>query len=116
MANFTHVPYVDGNLQDWVGVKQHEQFGFTGKGCEWRENTSFYAKMTYVGYSRGQSSTKFTWMDEGGNFYPMFVTDLDAVLVDGLISFSQEGGPVAILGTWIVTKRGQNYGIKLVTE
>lgn len=113
----THAPYIEGNLQDWVGAKYPTPFrGRPGEASEWRENLPFYAQLTYVGYSRGRSSVNFTWVDGNGSTYPMFLTDLDSILVDGQVSYADTGFPVAVLGNWIVTKRGQSYGIKKVIE
>lgn len=114
----THAPYLDGNLLDWVSAAYPNpisQWPYK-LACEWRENVPFEAKMTYEGFGRGQSSTKFYWLDEQGRKYPMFVSDMDALLKAGKPLLSTDGGAVYVSGTWMVAKKGSNFGIKLVTE
>jgi len=73
---------------------------------EWRPVVEFKATLTYKTYRRGRSAAYFEFEDEKGREYPMFLKEFDEVvhhLVKGSVS-----------GTWIPTKRGQNFGIKLV--
>lgn len=81
----------------------------TEEGPEWRPVEPFAKTLQYTGFARGYSAAYFLWKDADGHTYPMFLTDMDAVLKTGL-------SPTALIGLWIVCKRGQNYGIRLVTD
>lgn len=81
----------------------------TSEGPEWREVVPFAKTLKYKTYARGYSAAYFIWEDADGHTYPMFLTDLDTLLKHGYTSS-------AIMGLWIVCKRGQNYGIRLVND
>ena len=73
----------------------------------WREVEPFEATLEYVHYTRGRSSVTFVWQDlKTGQQYPMFLTDMDKI-----VKLVQVG---RIRGTWEASKRGTNYGIRLV--
>ncbi len=75
---------------------------------EWRPNTPFEAALHIVGTERGRSAARFIAENtETGARYPLFMTDLLAIVQNGTI----ERG--VIFGTWVGRKRGQNYGISL---
>ena len=72
-------------------------------------NYEFSDIMIFDGFSRGRSSVKAHFVSETtGRKYEMFVSDLgDAIRADGLHN-------ARIDGKFTFTKRGQNYGVKLV--
>ena len=72
-------------------------------------NYEFSDTMIFDGFSRGRSSVKAHFVSETtGRKYEMFVSDLgDAIRADGLHN-------ARIDGKFTFTKRGQNYGVKLV--
>lgn len=72
-------------------------------------NCEFSDTMIFDGFSRGRSSVKAHFVSETtGRKYEMFVSDLgDAIRADGLHN-------ARIDGKFTFTKRGQNYGVKLV--
>ena len=72
-------------------------------------NYEFSDIMIFEGFSRGRSSVKAHFVSETtGRKYEMFVSDLgDAIRADGLYN-------ARIDGKFTFTKRGQNYGVKLV--
>lgn len=74
---------------------------------ELRKNEAFKASLRYVGYSRGRSSAKIVFMlAETDRRVEMFLTDFDAAV------FHMVRGVVT--GTFCYTKRGENYGVKLL--
>lgn len=77
---------------------------------KWRENTPFHAVLSIQGTQRGRSAARFTWTDNDGHRYPMFMTDM----VDTAKSGSIIRG--VCVAWWTVQKRGQNYGIRVATQ
>lgn len=93
-----------------VPFNRNVMLDYPNYGAEWVELQPFYApSMEFVGYSRGQSSTKFDVEDENGLRYPIFVSDLFEILKSGNIYSGVIYGEV-----WQAVKKGQNYGIKLL--
>jgi hypothetical protein len=90
----------DGNQLSFPGYTFHE----------WRDNYEFDATLTYETYGRGRSSVTFYWKDDDGHRYTMFVSDFD----DILNSVGLHGKKVT--GRWTFVKKGQDYGVKLVTS
>lgn len=79
---------------------------------EWRPNNPFEAALTLEGQQRGRSAAYFLWRDEDTNTrYPMFISSM----VDCLQNFAVIEGSTDI-ASWIVVKRGQNYGIELYRD
>lgn len=76
-------------------------------GTEWRDNYEFEAKMKVVGWGRGRSSITFTLVDENDVKYPTFASTFYE-----MIPHMSNG---EISGTFTFCKRGQNYGLKLVS-
>lgn len=75
---------------------------------EWRDNCQFEDTLTYKCYGRGRSSAVFVFTKSDGKTVSMFMTDIDDIIpkmVNGVLS-----------GTFTYTKRGTNYGIKLVAN
>lgn len=77
-----------------------------GQEAEWRPIEPFTAALTYDGYGRGRSAVYFHWkhLDTGAR-YPMFLTDMDALLNAGLVQGH------LVTGRFTVVKRGKNYGL-----
>lgn len=89
----------DGDLVHYVADYVKDDY-------DWRPVKEFKATLTYKDFTRGRSAAYFLFTDKKGREYPMFLKEFDEVvhhLVKGVIS-----------GTWIPTKRGTNFGIKLV--
>ena len=76
------------------------------RGVEFRPFKDVELSLTYDGYERGRSAVTFYWRDKENVRYPMFATELDRLIKDGMISNK-------IGGLWSAEKRGQNYGIRL---
>lgn len=96
---FAEVPYnpVTGHMESYP---RHSS--------EWRPNAPFKAALRIVGTERGQSAARFIAEDtETGTRYPMFMTELLAVVQTA--TFEQGVVP----GVWVGCKRGANYGIRL---
>lgn len=75
----------------------------------WRWNEAFPARLTVVRTERGRSAAHFIWKDEADQERTMFMTDVFDLLQHANI----QGG--SVFGTWAYRKRGQNYGVYLVT-
>lgn len=79
------------------------------KEIEWRPNDPFETTLVLVGQERGRSAARFIWEDPTTQTrYPMFMSGmLDLVknhtIIKGIVT-----------ATWIVVKRGQNYGLEAV--
>lgn len=77
---------------------------------EWRVPEPMKAVLVYEGYARGRSAAYFMWRHATtGTRYPMFMTDLDAMLRARTIPIQ------GVHATWIECKRGSNYGIRVAT-
>lgn len=77
---------------------------------DWRPNDPFEATLTIRRLERGRSAARFWFEDEATKtMYPFF----GQTLVDMLTASDMIQGKVR--GTWIVVKKGANYGIELYT-
>lgn len=75
---------------------------------DWRPNDPFDATLTIRRLERGRSAARFWFEDEATKtMYPFF----GQTLVDMLTNADMIKGKVR--GTWIVVKKGANYGIEL---
>lgn len=74
------------------------------------DNFEFQDTLKLVGYSRGRSSTNFTMARLSGKTVSVFVSDFFSMASSENFSAGQ------ITGRFTFTKRGQNYGCKLVGE
>jgi len=75
---------------------------------DWRPNDPFFAELTILHLERGRSAARFWFEDEATHtLYPFF----GQTLVDMLRESDMIKGKVK--GTWIVVKKGANYGIEL---
>lgn len=79
---------------------------------DWREVVPFEATLTLTPeVTSGRSAKYLHWVDDEGHRFPMFVTDLVGVV---LSNARIERGRMS--GSWVVCKRGANYGIKYYEE
>ena len=76
----------------------------------WKDPEPFSATLTLIGFSRGRSAANFDFESETGARFTVFMTDLMAMIQ----SPAWQSGKIS--GTFVPTKRGQNYGIKLVEK
>lgn len=72
---------------------------------------NFVAPLQLRGVYRGRSAATIRWMDDSGRSYPMFLTDLEHLLMNATV----ENGRTNML-EWKAVKRGQNYGIAMVDQ
>jgi hypothetical protein len=77
-------------------------------GPTWVKNYEFTATLAFTGFERGRSAAYAYFEDEAGKRYCMFLTNLADVIP------RMSAGHIS--GTWTFCKRGQNFGIRLVTE
>lgn len=73
---------------------------------EWRPNAPFSDTLTFNTYSRGRSAAYFHFKRTDGTGVCMFLTDMEEAIPHLM------GGKLR--GTFQFTKRGQNYGLKLI--
>ena len=78
---------------------------------DWRPNVPFRATFMLKGSARGRSAAYYLWEDAAGREWPMFITDM----TDRVRHESALHAGVAT-ATWMVAKRGENYGLRLATE
>lgn len=112
-SSVTEAPYDrDGNLcHHETDGRWYETIGpgprdYVFHEPEWKPIAEFAAALVYDGYGRGRSAAYAFWKDTAsGARYPMFMTDLDAVLSSGVMQGS------TVTGRFTVSKRGQNFGI-----
>lgn len=65
--------------------------------------------LSFQGFERGRSAAHAIWKDEQGRRFVMFLVDLDDLI--------QIGNPIKeVQASWVVTKKGQDYGIKLAPQ
>lgn len=117
------VPFRNGSMQPYVGytiTDDEERTCFEAGsvvshtnswhgGDEWRPNIPFENVLHYEGFARGRSSAGFTFKDSEGHTYWMFMKDMDDLIRSG-------AKPLTVCGTFEFVKRGQNYGVRLLTE
>jgi hypothetical protein len=96
------------NLQG--SLLHHAVERYSGSLVEWRENVPFEATVRMNHHRRGRSATYFVWTDDKGHEYPMFMTDLLDLVANSVIDKG------VVTARWVVSKYGQNYGIKLYSE
>lgn len=89
--------------------EQGDLVTYPNRCAEWRDNYEFEDTLEYEGYSRGRSSVTIIFTGSTGVKYEMFVSDFDEVIrtkgLDGKI----------VTAKWTFVKKGQNYGLKLVS-
>jgi len=99
MTTVDRVPYdADGSLLHYARTDQ--------PGVNWSDNKPFIRSLQIVRSVRGRSSAYLLWGGADGETYPMFISDLIRLLQGQGI---RKGGKVTT--TWVVVKRGMNYGL-----
>lgn len=121
MAKKIVFPLKNGDLQHWVWSSDYptdneiEEIYKTNtplvKGnITWIPYQKLYLHLQYVDYSRGRSSVLFEYRDRiTGNKYPMFLSNFDELLKNGI-------NPVEIQGYFEPIKKGQNFAIKYIFD
>lgn len=71
----------------------------------WMDNEPVKMTLTLNSMERGRSAARFIWKSEDGRKYPMFMTDMLALIKEHVIDHGK------VEAEWIVKKRGQNYGV-----
>ena len=116
------VPFHKGSMLEWTSNEIDEvetprwndfrkelYIGYC-EADEWRDNEPFRATLEYVGLEKGRSSIKAIWKDAEEHRFAMWPDVIYAVLQVGV----QPGGKFT--ETFIVRKKGANYGIELYNE
>lgn len=105
------VPFANGNMLDWTTGKPGEQktfgYGAYGTPIDWRPNEPFKATLTVKMLERGRSAARIWFEDPDGRRYPMFGQSL----IETMQKLVFTNGTAE--ATWIVVKRGANYGIEI---
>ena len=106
------VPYDQhGNLMFWVDGQS--AYSYLGEGYvpyTMRPNAAFAATLTLDSMRSGRSAKYLVWRDLDDHHYPMFISDLTAMLP--LVTVHRG----VVSGTWFVRKKGQNFGIALASD
>ena len=108
-------------FDDVLGLLHHE-FESYGRTVTWEPMAdSLYMTLSLEGCVRGRSAAYFLFVDElTGKKYPMFLTDMEHLIKNFTPNVDVKPGvhihkPGVFQGRWQVRKRGQNYGIRLVS-
>ncbi|MEV1168574.1 hypothetical protein [Nonomuraea sp. NPDC049784] len=104
----TEAPYDEqGNLIHYPKTRYTYANGVrTEIPYDWRLNEPFTATLKVTGFERGRSAARFFWADQDGHEFPMFLKDLDQMLMTA--DFTRG----TVTGRWDVAKRGENYGLR----
>jgi hypothetical protein len=95
-------PFKDGALIRYV-----RSWSPAANGIEWRNaDEPFEETLIYSGFCRGRSAAYLVFKNERGKVFPMHLADFDSTAA------AMRAGIVK--GRWCVSKRGQNFGVKLV--
>ncbi|WP_106318775.1 hypothetical protein [Actinoplanes italicus] len=110
----TEVPYDErGNLLFYVdggGSYSYLEGDPYRLAYSMRPNVAFDATLTLDSMRTGQSAKYLIWRDADGHHYPMFISDLTVMLP--LVTVRRG----VVSGTWIVRKKGQNFGVALASD
>jgi hypothetical protein len=99
--------YIPPMVKRWN--RKTEQYEECHPSYVWRPFKEVELTLTFCEYTRGRSSTVFWWKDDEGHKYPMFVMEVERLLLEDKLRKT-------ISGKWSAEKRGANYGIRLVGE
>ncbi|WP_221328991.1 hypothetical protein [Actinoplanes sp. L3-i22] len=112
-SSVVEVPYDErGNLLFYVeGPRGHS---YLDDDVHWvaytmRPNVAFDATLTLDSMRSGRSAKYLVWRDADGHHFPMFISDLTTMLPLVTVRLG------VVSGTWIVRKKGQNFGIALAS-
>lgn len=105
----------NGNMQhypnEWPRYTKDENGKSIFIPVDWREPVPFSDTLKLVNYMRGRSAAYFEWKSTtNGAEYPMFLTDIFDLATS--VGIGQDG---LVTGTFGYKKRGQNYGIRLIS-
>lgn len=82
-----------------------------GGKVKWSENYIFEDELEYTGYTRGCSAARLQFRStKDGKRYEMFLKDFDEAMKRCLFSKNR------LIGKFTFCKRGQNYGVKILTQ
>ncbi len=91
---------------DDKGNQLHYEW-YSYQNGEWRDNEEFNDTLVYKGYARGRSAAYFLFHRASTQTeVVVFMTDFEKMIP--LLTYG------FLSGTFTYTKRGQNYGVKLV--
>ncbi|UDL16463.1 hypothetical protein SEA_ZOOMAN_222 [Microbacterium phage Zooman] len=110
LASGVETVHFDGHtlMEYTVGKPGDQESAYGRDKIDWRDNEPFEATLTIRDLERGRSAARFWFEDEDNQIrYPFF----GQTLVDMLAESTMINGKVT--GTWIVVKKGSNYGIEL---
>lgn len=100
--SYTEAPFdEDGNLLTYPRA-------WFGEAVVWKPIEPFDASLKLIGAERGRSAAHFIWEDNEGREYPMFLTDMIALLQQNVVEYGW-----CCNATWTIKKRGSNFGIAL---
>lgn len=88
-------PWKDGDI-----MESYECWGTT-----MREASPFHTTLKFLYFTRGRSSSLAWFVTSDGITVPMFLSNLEEIIP------SLENGQIT--ATWIVVKKGQNYGVAI---
>ncbi|QOH59917.1 hypothetical protein [Rhodococcus rhodochrous] len=109
---FTPPPTVPYYVRDGYQSRTGDMATYgQGSNVEHRPNEPFQAQLRIIGTERGQSAARFVAENvDTGVRYPIFITDILAIIQGpGFLA----GGRID--ATWQARKRGQNFGLGLVS-
>lgn len=75
---------------------------------QWRDNIPFQTTMALVGHDRKGASAHYTFVDQKGHLFQMFMKDLADMILKTDIHLG------VVSGTWAIVKRGQYYGLQFI--
>lgn len=93
----------EGNQLHWANPYEEDL-------AAWRPNHEFNATLTFEGIHSGRSAKYLSLTDEKGHKYTMFVADLLDLIKRGMVNHGRASE------RWTFIKRGQNYGVRMVSH
>jgi hypothetical protein len=102
----------DGTLCTYVylgegGIPAGSRYG--REPIEWKDKFEWEGVLTLEGMTRGRSAARFIWRDYKDRKFEMFMADMVELVKSGACI---ENGCCG--AKWTFTKKGANYGIKVV--
>lgn len=90
-----------GNMMDYAPTS----YDYKPPSFTWEEFLPQEMELSLEKFERGRSSVTYWWRAQNGHRYPMFLTDLEDLILNSVI---QKG---RVKGTFKAVKRGRSYGI-----